>query len=294
MSVAEFEGISGVLRVGRYSSRQSHHSGSARAEPNAPASLGFRFPVRIAAIDGIVPGRGGSLAFRIRLKAFLGAHLPQPFRASTTPEAVALRDWLVGEGWTTTSSTSTPRAGSPRTERWERRLYEAANRCEAVVFLVSRAWLQSEGCLRELTLAEKLDKRIFEVLIEEVPRSRKSPRDDLGVAARRPRRRRRSSAVASSFGEVASGSHGSAQLGVQRLASGKAKNDMHPIAPPALGDGRISLTPGAGGEFVERPPAGFSILRPVDRPQPECPLFEGKKKTFRNAEAIVKAVQRPT
>jgi len=40
-----------------------------------------------------------------------------------------------------------------------------------------------------------------------------------------------------------------------------------PIAPPTLGDRRISLTPVAGVELVERGQAGFGVLGPVDRPQ---------------------------
>jgi TIR domain len=63
------------------------------------------------------------------------------------------------------SSISTPNAG----ERWERTLNLAANRCEAVLFLVSRAWLGSRWCLKELNLAHRLNKRLFGVLIEDVP-----------------------------------------------------------------------------------------------------------------------------
>jgi hypothetical protein len=41
------------------------------------------------------------------------------------------------------SSTSTRSAGSRRGECWERRLHEASQRCEPVIFLVSRNWLAS-------------------------------------------------------------------------------------------------------------------------------------------------------
>src|SRR5581483_10549435 len=53
-------------------------------------------------------------------------------------------------------------------ERWERALNEAASRCEAVVFLVSRAWLASGWCLKEFNLAYKLNKRLFGVLVEDI------------------------------------------------------------------------------------------------------------------------------
>ena len=85
------------------------------------------------------------------------------------PEAVALGDWLTAEGWDDLFLDLDPSRGIAAGERWERRLHEAANRCEAVVFLVSRAWLDSDWCLREFRLAEKLNKRSFGVLIEPIP-----------------------------------------------------------------------------------------------------------------------------
>ncbi|HKJ60549.1 MAG TPA: toll/interleukin-1 receptor domain-containing protein [Hyphomicrobiales bacterium] len=51
--------------------------------------------------------------------------------------------------------------------RGERALNEAARRCEAVVFLISRAWLASRWCMNELNLAHRLNKRLSGVLIEE-------------------------------------------------------------------------------------------------------------------------------
>lgn len=81
--------------------------------------------------------------------------------------AVALRDWLVSEGWDDLFLDLDPERGIVAGERWERALSEAANRCEAVIFLVSREWLASKWCLREFHLAAKLNKRMFGVLVEE-------------------------------------------------------------------------------------------------------------------------------
>jgi tetratricopeptide (TPR) repeat protein len=89
--------------------------------------------------------------------------------SGNNPEAVALRDWLIAEGWDDLFLDLDPSRGIAAGERWERRLYEAANRCEAVLFLVSRAWLQSEWCLREFRLAQKLNKRSFGILVEPIP-----------------------------------------------------------------------------------------------------------------------------
>ncbi len=83
--------------------------------------------------------------------------------------ALALRDWLVAEGWDDLFLDVDPARGIVGGERWERALNEAANRCEAVLFLVSRAWLGSQWCLKEFHLAQKLNKQMFGILVEAVP-----------------------------------------------------------------------------------------------------------------------------
>jgi hypothetical protein len=84
-------------------------------------------------------------------------------------EAVAIRDWLAGEGWDDVFLDLDPERGITAGERWERALNEAASRCEVVLFLVSRAWLDSRWCLKEFNLARRLNKRLFGVLIEAIP-----------------------------------------------------------------------------------------------------------------------------
>jgi formylglycine-generating enzyme required for sulfatase activity len=84
-------------------------------------------------------------------------------------QAVALYDWLQREGWKDEVFLDLdPIRGIAAGERWERALNEAANRCEAVLFLVSKAWIASEWCRRELNLAHRLNKRMFGVLIEDL------------------------------------------------------------------------------------------------------------------------------
>ena len=56
-------------------------------------------------------------------------------------EAIALRDWLASEGWSDVFLDLDPERGIAAGERWERALHDAANRCEAVIFLVSANWL---------------------------------------------------------------------------------------------------------------------------------------------------------
>jgi hypothetical protein len=65
-------------------------------------------------------------------------------------EAIALRDWLVAEGWNDLFLDLDPERGIAAGERWERALNEAARRCEAVLFIISKAWLASRWCLNEL------------------------------------------------------------------------------------------------------------------------------------------------
>jgi conflict system STAND superfamily ATPase/TIR domain-containing protein/PDZ domain-containing protein len=84
-------------------------------------------------------------------------------------EALAVRDWLVEQGWDDLFLDLDPERGIVAGERWERALHQAANRCDAVLFLISQAWLSSEWCRREFRLAQKLNKQIFGLLIEEIP-----------------------------------------------------------------------------------------------------------------------------
>ena len=86
--------------------------------------------------------------------------------SSNAAEAVCLRDWLAAEGWDDIFLDLDPEHGIAAGERWERALNEAVNRCEAVLFLVSRAWIDSRWCQREFNLAHKLNKRLFGLLIE--------------------------------------------------------------------------------------------------------------------------------
>jgi hypothetical protein len=87
--------------------------------------------------------------------------------SADSAQAIALRDWLGSEGWNDLFLDLDPERGIAAGERWERALNEAASRCEAVLFLVSKAWLSSRWCLNELNLARRLNKRLFGVLTEE-------------------------------------------------------------------------------------------------------------------------------
>ena len=89
--------------------------------------------------------------------------------SANNAEAVAVRDWLAAEGWNEVFLDLDPKRGIAAGERWERALNEAASRCEAVLFLISRDWLDSRWCLKEFNLARRLNKRLFGLLIEPIP-----------------------------------------------------------------------------------------------------------------------------
>src|SRR5262245_8727871 len=84
-------------------------------------------------------------------------------------EAVALRDWLVSQGWDDLFLDLDPERGLKAGERWQAALKQAAERCELVIFLVSPEWAASKWCLAEFLLAKNLNKRVFGVIVEPTP-----------------------------------------------------------------------------------------------------------------------------
>jgi hypothetical protein len=83
-------------------------------------------------------------------------------------EATVLRDWLAAEGWDNIFLDFDRDQGIAPGEHWEEALSLAANRCLAILFLVSRVWLASDQCRREFNYGRRLNKRMFGVLIEDL------------------------------------------------------------------------------------------------------------------------------
>lgn len=73
------------------------------------------------------------------------------------------------QGWDDVFLDLDPQRGIAAGDRWERALNQAALRCEAVLLLISRDWLASDWCLKEFHLAQRLNKRLFGLLIEDIP-----------------------------------------------------------------------------------------------------------------------------
>jgi WD40 repeat protein len=85
--------------------------------------------------------------------------------------AIALHDWLIGEGWAGEDDIFLdldPERGIVAGQRWAKALEDAATRCEAVLFMVSDAWLASKWCADEYQLANKYNKKLFALLIDDI------------------------------------------------------------------------------------------------------------------------------
>lgn len=82
---------------------------------------------------------------------------------------VGLAQWLSSNGWNELFLDVDPERGLIAGVRWQQALRRAADRCEAVVFAVSRPWARSKWCLAEFLLAKSLNKLIFGVVLDDVP-----------------------------------------------------------------------------------------------------------------------------
>ncbi len=60
-----------------------------------------------------------------------------------------LNQWLEANGWNDVFLDLDPERGIAAGERWETVFYEVANRCEAVLFLISKSRLDSQWCLKD-------------------------------------------------------------------------------------------------------------------------------------------------
>src|SRR5215467_9384186 len=88
--------------------------------------------------------------------------------AANNAAAIALCDWLAEQGFDDVFLEIDPDRGVVVGERWHEALKTAAHRCEAVLFLLSPAWLASPWCQAEYRTAGFLGKRIFGLIVEPV------------------------------------------------------------------------------------------------------------------------------
>jgi formylglycine-generating enzyme required for sulfatase activity len=89
--------------------------------------------------------------------------------------AIALRDWLMAEGWSAPDDIFLdldPERGIAAGQKWQQAFADAATRCEAVLFIVSADWLASTWCLDEYQLSNKNNKKLFALIADESPLER--------------------------------------------------------------------------------------------------------------------------
>jgi hypothetical protein len=97
------------------------------------------------------------------------AHIFLSHSSTNEREAIVLKQWLLDNGWDDVFLDVDPQRGLVARGRWQEALRKAADRCAAVVFLVSPAWTNSRWCVAEFLLAKSLNKHIFGVVIKNVP-----------------------------------------------------------------------------------------------------------------------------
>src|SRR5688500_3891872 len=83
--------------------------------------------------------------------------------------ALAVGLWLTENGWAENFLNLSDTKGIAGGDHWQKALKAAAERCEAVLLVMSRVWLNSAWCLAEFHLANLLGKPIFGVSIERIP-----------------------------------------------------------------------------------------------------------------------------
>ncbi|MEE9336572.1 MAG: toll/interleukin-1 receptor domain-containing protein, partial [Methylococcaceae bacterium] len=82
--------------------------------------------------------------------------------------ALSLRDWLLSNGFDEVFLDLDPETGIKAGDRWQETLLAACRDCEAVIFLISKNWLESNWCLTEYLFTKNFGKRCLPVLIEDV------------------------------------------------------------------------------------------------------------------------------
>lgn len=83
---------------------------------------------------------------------------------------LAVAQWLRDQGWEDVFLDRIPRQGIAAGDDWKARIHECMNDAAAGIFMLSPSWLESHWCQTELTLAYSLNKLIFGVLVEDLPR----------------------------------------------------------------------------------------------------------------------------
>jgi TIR domain len=83
-------------------------------------------------------------------------------------KAIAMRDWLAENGWDDVFLDLDPHTGLAPGENWRQALRAAADRCQAVLCLITPEWRASNWCFNEFLLAKQLGKRVFPIIVGDI------------------------------------------------------------------------------------------------------------------------------
>jgi WD40 repeat protein len=90
-------------------------------------------------------------------------------RSSDKIEADALKEWLGQHGHKQLFLDFDPADGIPAGVDWEQRLYRELRRCQALLIVLTPAWLESMWCRSELAIAREKGKAVFVVRVKPCP-----------------------------------------------------------------------------------------------------------------------------
>ncbi len=82
-------------------------------------------------------------------------------------QAIALKNWLIDNGWDDLFLDLDPHHGISAGERWKDALIQASSYCDAVILMLSDNWLSSHYCMEEYRMAKELNKQIFPLIIDD-------------------------------------------------------------------------------------------------------------------------------
>lgn len=90
-------------------------------------------------------------------------------RSADNAEAGELKDWLARQGHERLFLDFDPADGIPAGVDWEQRLYQELRRCQALLIVLTPAWLESKWCGSELAIAREKGKAVFVVRVKPCP-----------------------------------------------------------------------------------------------------------------------------
>src|SRR5271165_2402320 len=80
-------------------------------------------------------------------------------------KAIEVRDWLAKNGWDDIFLDFDPERGITAGQRWKEELRKANSRCEVVLALISKEWLESDWCKSEVHAASMMGKKVIAALV---------------------------------------------------------------------------------------------------------------------------------